>query len=173
MNEQRFSWESLLVGVLFLISAFISFTNPGASLGSVVIVFGVTSILKGLVELFLAYRLYKIKESFLPAGLLGLLNLGIGIYLLLNINVGIEILPFVFATWFIADSLLGVFRAGVYRMISPGYYWLVVILNVLGVILGIMLLFDPITSALSLSFMIGFYFLLFGILYIISAFQKR
>ncbi|RAX28978.1 UNVERIFIED_CONTAM: hypothetical protein DQE83_29000, partial [Escherichia coli] len=43
----------------------------------------------------------------------------------------------------------------------------------LGVVLGCILLFNPISSALTLSFLVGFYFMLFGIKHIVYAFRYR
>ncbi|HFQ4031618.1 TPA: DUF308 domain-containing protein, partial [Enterococcus faecium] len=39
------------------------------------------------------------------------------------------------------------------------------------ILLGIFLLFNPISSALTLSFLVGFYFMLFGITHIVYAFR--
>ena len=43
-------------------------------------------------------------------------------------------------------------------------------MNVLGLILGIMMLFNPIVSALTISFLVGFYFLTAGIDFIVTSF---
>ncbi|MEM5199565.1 DUF308 domain-containing protein, partial [Enterococcus faecium] len=43
--------------------------------------------------------------------------------------------------------------------------------DVLGIILGVMLLFNPLSSALTLSFLVGFYFMMFGISNIVYAFR--
>ncbi|HAP7645602.1 TPA: hypothetical protein IVV33_002984, partial [Enterococcus faecium] len=50
-------------------------------------------------------------------------------------------------------------------------YWFTIIVNILGILLGIFLLFNPISSALTLSFLVGFYFMLFGITHIVYAFR--
>ncbi|HAP9234537.1 TPA: hypothetical protein IWI47_001253, partial [Enterococcus faecium] len=57
------------------------------------------------------------------------------------------------------------------RGVSEGYYWFTIIVNILGILLGIFLLFNPISSALTLSFLVGFYFMLFGITHIVYAFR--
>ncbi|MZM07541.1 hypothetical protein GT958_09365, partial [Bifidobacterium pseudocatenulatum] len=77
----------------------------------------------------------------------------------------------VFAVWFIADSVFALLAADLAKGVSNGYYWFTVIVNILGIILGIMLLFNPISSALTLSFLVGFYFMLFGITHIVYAFR--
>ena len=80
-------------------------------------------------------------------------------------------ITFCFAVWFIADSVLALFTADLARGVSEGYYWFTIIVNILGILLGIFLLFNPISSALTLSFLVGFYFMLFGITHIVYAFR--
>ncbi len=94
-----------------------------------------------------------------------------GNFFLFNIGAGVVALPFVFAVWFIADSVFALLAADLAKGVSNGYYWFTVIVNILGIILGIMLLFNPISSALTLSFLVGFYFMLFGITHIVYAFR--
>jgi uncharacterized membrane protein HdeD (DUF308 family) len=43
-------------------------------------------------------------------------------------------------------------------------------MNVLGIVLGIILLFNPVSSALTLAFLVGAYFLFSGISYLAAAF---
>ena len=43
-------------------------------------------------------------------------------------------------------------------------------MNILGVILGVILLFNPVSSALTLAFLVGTYFMVSGISYLAAAF---
>ena len=90
----------------------------------------------------------------------GIIDILVGIFFLFNIGAGVVVLPFVFAVWFIADSVFALLAADLAKGVSNGYYWFTVIVNILGIILGIMLLFNPISSALTLSFLVGFYLVL-------------
>lgn len=47
---------------------------------------------------------------------------------------------------------------------------MIVILSLLSIVVGIMLIFNPIASILTVAYLIGIYFLLNGISYIIQAF---
>ena len=102
---------------------------------------------------------------------IGIIDILVGIFFLFNIGAGVVALPFVFAIWFIADSILALFTADLAKGYSTGYYWFTVIINILGVVLGCILLFNPISSALTLSFLVGFYFMIFGINHIVYAFR--
>lgn len=87
-------------------------------------------------------------------------------------NASVLALPFVFAIWFIVDSIFGLFNLDLARQHSNGYFWFSLIIDILGIIVGFMLLFNPISSALTLSFLVGFYFMMWGITQIVYAFRK-
>ncbi|GAA2916406.1 DUF308 domain-containing protein [Enterococcus pseudoavium] len=172
MEKRGFDWSSFILGLLFVFVALMSFRDPVGNLVAIVIVFGVFAILKGIFELFLRNRLkdftgYKAKMPLL----VGVLDILIGIFLLWNMKASIIALPFVFAIWFIVDSIFGLFNLDVARKFSNGHFWFSLIINILGVIVGVMLFSHPITSALTLSFLVGFYFMMWGITQIVYAFR--
>ena len=94
----------------------------------------------------------------------------IGLFLLFNMTVGILALPYIFSVWFIIDSIGELIVSDIFKSINTGYYWFKIILNILGLVLGIMMLFNPIVSALTLSLIVGFYFLSSGIDFIVTSF---
>ena len=164
MNERKtLDWGSLILGILFVLVSLISFQDPVGNLVAIVVVFAIFAFLKGIFEL----TGYKGKMPLV----IGIIDILVGIFFLFNIGAGVVALPFVFAIWFIADSILALFTADLAKGYSTGYYWFTVIINILGVVLGCILLFNPISSALTLSFLVGFYFMLFGINHIVYAFR--
>lgn len=172
-TKKSFDWGSLVLGILFVVTAVISFRRPLANLMTIVVVYAIFSFLKGIFELFFRSRLEELTGSRakLPI-VLGVLDILIGIFLLFNTGAGVLALPFVFAIWFIIDSVFNLFNLDAARKVASWYYWFSLILNILGVILGIYLFLNPLSSALTLSFLIGFYFLMFGIKHIIFAFRS-
>lgn len=171
VEKKGFEWGHLLLGILFVVSALIAFANPASSLVAVVVVFAITAIVKGIIELSFR-RPLRLFGGYYSKSLIamGVLDIIFGIVLLFNLNVGLAVLPYFFAIWFIIDSVEELFLAKSYKAFGNGYYWFMLITNILCVVLGIMLLFNPVTSALSLAFLIGFYFMVTGITYIIAAF---
>ncbi|EOH91566.1 HdeD family acid-resistance protein [Enterococcus villorum] len=173
MNERKtVDWGSLLLGILFVFVSLMSFQDPVGNLVAIVLVFAIFAFLKGIFELFLRNCMKELTgyKGKMPL-VIGIIDILIGIFFLFNIGAGVIALPFVFAIWFIADSVLALFTADLAKGISTGYYWFTVVINILGILLGIMLLFNPISSALTLSFLVGFYFMIFGINHIVYAFR--
>lgn len=170
-TNRKFNWGYLIVGIMFIIVSLIAFRDPASSLIAIVMVFGVAAIVKGLFELFYRYKLKEFTGNKATSLIvIGVLDIIVGILLLFNLGVSVSMLPYFFAVWFIVDSIGDISLASVYKAVSPAYYWFMVIINILGVILGIMLLFNPLTSALTLAYLVGFYFMMTGIMYIVAAF---
>lgn len=171
MQQGTFNWSLFLLGILYILIAILSFNMPGANLLALVIIFAVRAFLKGAFEIFIRNRWQNITGQKGTATLvLGVLDIIIGIFFLFNLHAGLTILPYIFAAWFILDSIHTLMIGDIYRLASDGFYWLKLIMSILGFILGIILLFVPITSALTLAFLIGFYFMSIGINYIVEVF---
>ncbi|MBL1225510.1 HdeD family acid-resistance protein [Enterococcus sp. BWR-S5] len=171
-RKSGLDWGSLLLGVLFVIISLMSFQDPAGNLLAIVMVFAVFAIIKGVFEIFVRNRLKELTgfKSYTPL-ILGVIDIILGVYLLFNLQIGMAVLPYVFAIWFILDSFFNLFTLDLAKAFHTGYYWLSLIVDVLGILLGVMLLFNPLSSALTLSFLVGFYFMMFGITYIVYAFH--
>ncbi|MBO0441760.1 HdeD family acid-resistance protein [Candidatus Enterococcus ikei] len=175
MNEtskRGIDWGSLVLGILFVLTSLLSFQDPAGNLIAIVMVFAIFAILKGIFEIFARNRMKELTgyKAYAPI-VLGVIDIIIGVYFLFNLNIGVAALPFIFAIWFILDSVFGLFALDLAKSVSTGYFWFTLVVDVLGIILGIMLLMNPLSSALTLSFLVGFYFMLFGITHIVYAFR--
>lgn len=167
----KFNWADFFIGVLYIIAAIFFFTNPVPALGTLIIWFGVLGIIKGIFN-FVSYSKIK-KTTGARAGALivsGVLSIIMGLILVFNLFTGVFFVGFIFAIWFISDSISHLVNADVLKLRSTFLYWFSIITNVICVILGFVLLFNPASSALTVPFIIAFYFLIFGIERIVSAF---
>lgn len=75
-----------------------------------------------------------------------------------------------FAVMFIMDSFTALWASRLLKPINNGLYWLEIIVAILGVIFGFVLLFSPMLSAVSISFMVALLFMTFGIEMIVHSF---
>ncbi|WP_314067956.1 DUF308 domain-containing protein [uncultured Vagococcus sp.] len=172
-KQTHFDWGNLLLGVLFILTSLVAFKDPAGSLVSVTVFIGMMAIIKGCFDIFLRNKVKKLTGAKATVLIIvGILDVILGVVLLFNLNIGLLALPYLFAVWFIADSINGLFSLDLAKAVSPAYYWFSLILNVIGIFIGFALLFDPITSALTLGFLVGFYLLMFGIMNIVEAFLK-
>ncbi|QQO08984.1 HdeD family acid-resistance protein [Breznakiella homolactica] len=163
-EKRSFHWGYLILGILLIITAFIAFRNPVSDILAITVVFGIMAVASGI---------WMIVYSNKQAGniVIGILDIIIGIILLFNIGAGVLAIPYVFAIWFILDSVFRLVNIKYAKLIGKGYFWFSLIVNILCILAGIALLFNPIASILTISFLLGFYFVLAGIGYIVYAFN--
>lgn len=172
-KKRKFNWMSFLVGVLFLLVSLITFRHPGTSLVAMVIYFAITAIINGIYSLFIRTR-FKELTGYRSTGflVLAIAEILIGLILLFRLDTGIIALAYVFALWFIMDSIRNLFLLSPTRFVSAPLYWFSMIINILGIFVGFSLFVDPIVSLLTLSFLVGVYLLINGIIYMMGAFSN-
>ena len=170
-QEKKFDWLSLILGIVFIILGCWSLKNPDTTLSLLSILVGIGAILKGIYELSLRStinNLLGINSAWLL--IMAILDIILGMIFIFHIAAGVMTISIIFAFWFIIDCTGQLSVARFYKQFQKGYYWLLVILNVLGIIIGIALFFNPMVSAATIVWLISFFLILLGILAIVAAF---
>lgn len=81
-------------------------------------------------------------------------------------------LPYIFAIWFIFTSIMGIVISSPLKIFANGAWTSLLVLNILGIILGVMMINNPMSASLTIITLVGIYFLVLGIRSIIHAFQN-
>lgn len=169
--KKRFDWASLILGIVLVVLGCVSIMHPDKSLHLLCILVGVGLLLLGIYEL---WARSKMQEWFgYRSGWLlgtGILDIVLGIVFLVYQNFGTTVIAVIFALWFIISSANELTIAGFLHQLNVGYYWLLFILDILGLIIGVVLLFSPMLSAITMVWLISFYLIVIGIVKIIQAF---
>lgn len=160
-NKRNFDVFSLVIGILLIFLGGYSLYRPDTTLAFISIMMGMIAIIKGIYELW-----FRRGISFW----LGILDIILGLIFIFKIAVGASFIAVIFAVWFIFDAITQLATANFFKRLDKGYYWVIVILSILSLILGIMLLFNPMLSALTIVWIISIYLITIGILKIIQAF---
>jgi len=79
-------------------------------------------------------------------------------------------LPYLFAFWLIFDSIGTLLTARPIRNFSNAQFWFTILIGILGIIIGFLLLSNPLSSYVAIATLVGIYFMLYGILNIVYAF---
>ncbi|MEG2708915.1 MAG: DUF308 domain-containing protein [Vagococcus sp.] len=170
-QQRGFDWGSFIIGILLVFVALYSFKSPITNLTAIVLVFAFSAITKGILQLIWRNRIKKyIDYSSSRLIFLGVINLLVGFILLVNMSASIIALPFVFAFWFILESIGEASLLPSIKKVSNSHFWLVLIACIINIVLGIFLLFKPLVAAFTLSWLVGTYFLVAGITYIVRSF---
>lgn len=170
-HKKGFDWFSLVLGILFVIAGIASFAHPDKTMHFLAILAGIAFILRGIYELwFRNFINNALDESTGWIIFIAILDIILGIIVLVWPNFGVLYLAILFAIWFIIDSLAMIRGAKFFKEFHRGYATWLVILGIISLILGIILLFSPILSTITIVWLVSIMLMVFGIMHIIQAF---
>lgn len=170
-NENGFGWGSLILSVLFFVASWTTFQHPISTLVTLGIAFGVIAIVQGIQAIASYFELKGATASnpwYLI--LIGIIDGLVGFYLVFNPSVSVTLLPILFAIWFIVDSIMNIVLAFRLKGTRNNWFWLRFILGIIGIVLGLVLIGNIFLAIVSITYLIGFYFLVAGIIKLIDAF---
>ncbi|MGN1003963.1 MAG: HdeD family acid-resistance protein [Oscillospiraceae bacterium] len=175
MNKRSgFGWLELIVGILLIILGIFTLVNPGSALTGVIIIYGLLAIVTGIADIVFYVKMER-HTGFGPTVSLisGLLSVMAGVMLLVYPGAVKWILALLVPIWFIAHCISRLTHLNVIRITAGKfYYYFSLVINILGLILGFLMLFKPVVSLLSFGLIIGVYLILLGIDSIVTAVSK-
>ncbi len=171
-HEQGFSWWYFILGVIQLIIAFMLFNNIGLATQAFVYFLAFGAILNGIFILMLCQRINeRTSQSTWSLVLFGVLAIIFGIVLLFNIRAGLLAVPIIVSMMMISEAINLLMQATAMRRVGlNGWFWFNLIIGIIGLILGFLLLFNPLAAYITVEYLAGIYFIIFGIRNILSAF---
>jgi len=165
-------WLLALRGLIAVVFGVLAFMWPGATLLTLVWLFGAFALVNGILSLILAAKTpkgYPKVGSLIIGGLLGILA-GLLTFVMPGITaLGLLIL---IAAWAIVTGVMEIVAAVRLRKIITNE-WLLVLAGIASVAFGFILLFQPGVGALALIWWIAAWAVVFGILLMILAFRMR
>jgi uncharacterized membrane protein HdeD (DUF308 family) len=163
----------LIIGIILIAAGIYVFTVPLETYLTLSVLFSVSFIIIGLLDIFFSIRNHKILQGWGWYLVGGLLSVAGGIILSIYPGISIVILPFVvgFTLLFFSFLLMGFS----FEMKSLGIlnWGNAAILSVLGVIFSFMLIVRPLMSGISLVTVTGITFIITGVSSIVLSFNLR
>lgn len=172
-RRSTFGWLDLLRGILFLVLGIVTICKPNIALTGLVIFYGIIAIISGIAEIVLYARLRKHTGLESKVALVtGMISTLAGVLLLLNPVIGKWIFNFAFAIWFITHCVSRIVDYDFTRHIAGKAVSIVLLcLNILGLLLGILMIFNPLLFSVSLGVLIAVTLIIIGVSSIIEAFS--
>jgi uncharacterized membrane protein HdeD (DUF308 family) len=165
-------WLLALRGLIAVVFGVLAFMWPGATLLTLIWLFGAFALVNGILSLILAAKTpkgYPKVGSLILGGLLGILA-GLLTFVMPGITaLGLLIL---IAAWAIVTGVMEIVAAVRLRKVITNE-WLLVLAGIASVAFGLILLFQPGAGALALIWWIAAWAVVFGILLMILAFRMR
>ncbi len=173
-RRSGFGWLELVIGVLLIVLGVMAFARPDAALTGMVFVYGIAAIIMGVADIILYIQVEKY-TCFGPILSLisGILSVMSGIMLMVYPGTGILVLTIFFPIWFIAHCISRLAQLGRIRFFAGrGIYCFSLIVNIIGLILGFMMILRPLFTMTTISYLAGIYLIILGIDAIVMAVSR-
>lgn len=164
--RKHFRLPLALLGIVFIVLGIWAFTKPGNALFGIVWAFAIGSLLKGIMDIVVWYDMGKAGVArppyILPTGILDIL---LGLLLFANGKFGVLFTAYLFAFWFLLDSIMSIAAADF--SLHRGFN---IVMGIIGIIIGFAMLFNPLYSVVTLAYLVASYLIIFGALLLGRAF---
>ena len=161
-----FRWFELAEGVLLVLLGIFTLARPASALTGFIVAYGAVAVIMGVADILLYVRIAHFTGFGPIVSLLsGTLSVMAGVMLL--------VYPVLVPLWFLAHCISRLSNLNKIRFFAGEFpYYFTLILNVLGLVLGGLMILNPWISLLSVPLVIGIYLLLLGVDCLILAFSK-
>ena len=173
-RRSYFSWFEVLISILLVVFGIYTLFHPDRTLTGIVILYGLIAVVTGVFDIIFFVRTERY-TGFGPVVCLisGILSIMAGIMLLVYPNAGKWIMVLLLPIWFIAHGISRLSHLHIVRYTAGKvFYYATLIVNILGIVLGCMMIIWPSVSLFSAGFLIGTYLILVGIDSIMMALSR-
>ena len=164
-------WALALRGAAAILFALIAFFAPGITALALIVLFGAYALIDGTFAIIAALRASRAHQRSGALLLEGILDLAIAVICFLWPGSALVALVYLIAIWAIISGI-ALMAAGI-ALIRIGSEWLLALSGLLSVLLGVILFVQPGLGIVALSWWLGIYALLFGIVLLSAAFRMR
>ena len=164
-RRSGYGWFELIIGILLVILGVFTFIRPENTLTAIVIVYGLIAVITGISDIIFYVKAEKYTGFGPTISLIsGIFSTMAGFMLMVYPGSGKWIMILILPIWFIAHCISRLSHLNIIR-IKAGrrYYYFTLIVNIIGIILGFIMIIYPEISLFSVGFIIGTYFILLGI----------
>nr|WP_206038142.1 DUF308 domain-containing protein [Rhodococcus sp. HNM0569] len=166
-------WAGAVRGVLAILFGIVALAWPGITTWALVVVFGVYSVVDGVIAVVRAYEMRRTDPGWGWWAALGVVSILAGILALVWPTITALVLLYIIAFYAIVFGILGAVGAFRLRHLpGSGWGWFLVA-ALLAILFGILLLLSPGSGILGIVWLVGWYAIVFGVLLIIGAFSYR
>lgn len=164
-DNNKLKWSSLIMGTLLLIVAVIIFSYPVKNFYTLTWLIGLFILINGVIQLLFRRAARALAGS--GTGLImviGIIDIIFGLLVMFNVGASSTFFIFMFAAWFIVSSIIGLLTISKQSRLKG----ISIIVNILGLLLGMILLFNPMMGMILVSTMIAITFAILGVTYVID-----
>lgn len=164
-KRSSFGWLELAIGVLLIILGVLVLVKPDLVMTSLVFAYGAAAVIMGVADIILYIQVNRFTGFGPMLSLIsGILSVMSGIMLLVQPRIGVLVLTVLFPIWFIAHCISRLAHLGHIRFVAGnGMYYFTLTVNIIGLILGILMVFNPFFTLTTIRGFASAYLILLGI----------
>ncbi|HIV46754.1 MAG TPA: DUF308 domain-containing protein [Candidatus Acutalibacter stercorigallinarum] len=169
---RRVNWWELIAGIVMIALGVASLARPSLAVTGLVYAYGAAGVIVGVADILRYIRVERY-TGFGPMVSLvaGVLSVMAGVVILVNPRVGMAVFSLLFALWFITHCISRLASLSWLRFVAGrGAYYAAVVLNLIGLVLGVLLVVLPTASLLALGYLAGVYLIVLGVESLVMAF---
>jgi uncharacterized membrane protein HdeD (DUF308 family) len=164
----RDSWLFIVRGILAIAVGVLAFVYPAPTLAALIIVFGFYAVFNGVFAIVAGFEAFTRANWWLVAG--GIASIVIGIYAFFQPNATAEALVIVVGIFAIVTGVAELAASATVGSIV-GNRFLMTLSGLVALALGVLLIMAPAAGILSVLWLIGFYAIFAGVMYIAMGFS--
>lgn len=172
-RRSGFGWLELVAGLLLIALGILIFVKPGFALSGLVFLYGLAAVVMGIADIVLYIHVERFL-GFAPTLSLisGILSVMTGVMLAAYPEAGVLVLTILFPIWFMAHCISRLAHLGHIRFVAGnGIYYFTMAVNIIGLLLGFLMLLNPLSTLTAIRLFAGFYLILLGIDSVVTAFS--
>lgn len=167
-----------LTGILLIILGLIFVCKPIESLYSIAWLLGLITLLSGISELVFVLNAQHLIPNSGTRVLSSVFQIIIGCFLLAHIGLVAASLPIIFGIWILVEGIIVAVKSFDYKQVGYGAWWCILILGILAAIFGFIGLMNPASLAGILGIFLGIGIIFDGISFLmllsgIKKFEKK
>lgn len=163
-RRSGFGWLELVIGIALIVLGVFAFVKPDLALTSMIFAYGIAAVIMGVADIVLFIEMEHY-TGFGPmlALISGVLSVMTGLMLVVYPGAGAFVLTILFPIWFIAHSISRLAHLEHIRFVAGnGMYYFTLIINLIGLFLGILMVFNPLFALTTIRYFASAYLILLG-----------
>lgn len=165
LSTEQAWWSRAIDGVAAILFGLAALLWPGLALFTLVAIFAIYAIIRGLVALVGMFRAIGANATWWPYLIIAVASIAAGVLVFAYPGVTAVFLLYVIALWAIGVGMVEIVAA------VFGARWLLMITGVISILFGFVLLASPLAGALALVTVIGAFAIVRGILELVGLVQ--
>ena len=171
-SYQRRWWSILLRGIIAVAFGILAIGWPDRVLAMLVTLIGILILVIGLVATIGAILHRGESKKWLLALVPGVVGIIIGIVAMASPAVTVIVLVYLIAIWALVHGISEIYNALKLRKDMAGE-WMPILIGIVSTIFGVVLLARPRPAAAAVTWLVGLFALIMGVLWLILAFRAR